>query len=276
MLIPTQAASPHAPAGAPTSPALFSLLPHYVDPDAHFLSLDGANALHTPGLREAWQALEHCISQQTILCICGPSGTGKTFASRALLPALAPDNHHHLLLRAHPDPADLRFALHHALDLDHAPPKDPGVADALIGDALRDQRPVLVVDEAQQLSDACFEYVRHLFDTTGGLTVMLIAGDHGERVLAKQRMLNSRTGARLALAPLHRRDITLALRNLHPLWQPVPSAALHAADARYGQGSLRRWACLTRHAQRALARTDRTELTPALLITLIDRLTSHR
>ncbi|WP_078882255.1 ATP-binding protein [Streptomyces rimosus] len=213
------------------------------------------------------------MGQRTMLCLTGPSGTGKTFAVRALLPVLAPHGHHRLQLRAQPDPGDLRFALHHTLALDHEPPKDPGVADALITHALRAQRPVLAVDEAQQLSNACFEYVRHLFDSSGGLTIVLIAGHRGEGVLAKQRMLTSRTGARVTLTLLNRHDIPPAIRNLHPLWQTVHPAVLHTADARYGQGNLRRWACLTRHAQRALTRTDSTGLAPALITTLLDRLT---
>ncbi|MFJ8608074.1 AAA family ATPase [Streptomyces sp. NPDC093675] len=246
---PETGATPAVPSPAPDQP-LYTPLPYPADRAAHFLDVD-ATPLLTPTVLEARQALTHCANEQAMLCLFGPCGTGKTFAVRALLTALAPGRHQPLALRARPTPTDLRSALLHTLGLPDEPPNRPAACDRLILEALRARRPVLALDEAQQLSDTCFEYLRYLYDQSDGLCIVLISAEHAGHALREQRMLASRTAAWLQTAPLQRAHVPTAIRRLHPLWRQATAETLHRVDNCYAHGNLRRWTLLTHHVQRS-------------------------
>ncbi|MGW4935141.1 AAA family ATPase [Streptomyces sp. NPDC004166] len=248
---PETGATPVVPSLAPDQP-LYTPLPYPVDRAAHFLDVD-ATPLLTPTVLETHQALTHCANEQAILCLFGPCGTGKTFAVRALPTALALGGHQPLEIRARPTPTDLRSALVHTLGLPDEPPNRPATCDRLILEALRTRRPVLVLDEAQQLSDTCFEYLRYLYDQSDGLCIVLISAEHAGQALREQRMLASRTAAWLQTTSLHRAHVPTAIRRLHSLWQQTADETLHHIDDCYAHGNLRRWTLLTHHAQRSLA-----------------------
>ncbi|MEU8844028.1 ATP-binding protein [Streptomyces roseus] len=231
---------------------LFTPLPHFADPAAHFLPLPGLRALVTPGLRDTARVIAAGVAERAMVCLHGAAGVGKTFAVRAVLDGWAPDRSCRLTLRSRPGPADLRAALHHALHLPGAGPADPAAHDVLITAALARRSPVVVVDEAHQLSPACFEYLRYLYDAVGGVCLVLITGQGGERVLHGVRMLASRCAAWAQITPLRPEHVPVAVPRLHPIWHKVPAELLLSVDARFAHGGLRAWAALTHHASRML------------------------
>ncbi|MEU2674671.1 ATP-binding protein [Streptomyces sp. NPDC007164] len=155
-----------------------------------------------------------------------------------------------LNLPSRPAPADLRTALHHALDLPGQPPEDPGVCDNAVLGALAVRPRIVMVDEAHQLTPAAFEYLRYLYDSLSeGLCIVLIAGEDGEHVLREVPLLGTRASAWREITPLQADLVPLAVRRLHPLWHQATCAQLHRLDARFAHGRLRRWALLTHHAQ---------------------------
>ncbi|WP_331768908.1 ATP-binding protein (plasmid) [Embleya sp. NBC_00888] len=239
----------------------------------HFLDLPGARALRTPGLLDTTHALTACLAQRAMLCLYGASGVGKTFAVRLALAGHPPDRHCRLDLRAHPEPTDLRAALHHALHLPGDPPSDPGVCDASILDTLTRPPRIVVVDDAHQLSPAAFEYLRYLYDTLpGGLCIVLIAGEDSGQLLRRQRMLASRTAAWVEITPLLPDHVPQAISRLHPIWRHTDHTVLRHMDARFAHGRLRRWAALTHHTRRAQTFAHTGAVTPELLERIADRI----
>ena len=249
----------------------FAVVDDVAPPGLHFLAVPGVRTLLTPGMLAVGEALADACAQRRFVCVLGDAGIGKTFAVRTAAHRLGAAVL--LDLRAQPAPADLRAGLHGALQLTGTPPADPGAADTLIRRALADTPRIVVVDDADRMSGSCLEYLRFLHDgTPGGLCVVLIAGQRGERHLRAQRMLATRTAAWLHLGALTRDQIPKAVPALHPLWQTVAPGDLKALDARFAGGSLRRWVLLTHHTQRALAATAAAAPDARVLKTVVDRI----
>ncbi|WP_343245068.1 ATP-binding protein [Streptomyces sp. SID14478] len=248
----------------------------------HFLGLTGARTVDTPGLRAVDDALADAHQQRRFLCVLGDAGVGKTFAVHHAACTRFARSHLPLRLGARPTPADLRAHLHHALALHDALPGDalpaaPALTDALIRRALAARAYIVVVDEADRMSEACFEYLRFLYDDTpDGLCVVLIAGQRGEKALRAQQMLATRTAQRLTLRPLARVSVPNAAWALHPVWRIVAPDQLCFLDGHFAQGSLRRWALLTHHVKRALTATGRTRVDSDLLRQTLERIDTSR
>lgn len=262
---------PRARPGQDTTPPPFTVAEDAAPPGLHFLPVPGIRTLTTPATTATQDALTTARAQRRFLCVLGDAGVGKTFAVHTAARRSGPT----ALLdpRANPTPADLRAGLHHRLELPGEPPADPTTADTLIRHALAAAPHTVVDDDADRISQSCFEYPRFLHDDTpGGLCVVLIAQPGGERHLRAQRMLATRTIGRLRIPPLTHDHIPQAIPALHPLWQTVTPDHLQALDARYAQGSLRRWVLLTHHTRHALAATGRTDPDPHLLQTIVNRI----
>ncbi|MFG2697199.1 AAA family ATPase [Kitasatospora sp. NPDC048407] len=244
-----------------------------ISPDLHFLHLDGARALRTSQVEAAIRGLADVAATESIMCVSGPAGCGKTFAVHAALSTRPDLTAHHVPLRSNPGADDIRTALHQTLETSRPRPKDPLAADTAIRATLRTHLRVLVVDEAHQISDSGFEYIRYLYDDLDTrLCVVLIEGQKGHGTLRRQQMLHSRTAAWLNLTALPPDEARHVVPALHPLWHTTPIQALESADARYARGNLRRWAALTDLALRVMARTGHTDADEAFLHQLIDRL----
>ncbi|MGI5192079.1 AAA family ATPase [Streptomyces sp. CA-288835] len=245
--------------------------------ELHFLSLAGARTVATPGLTAVQRALADAHRQQRFLCVLGDAGVGKTFAVHATALTRFPEAHLLLRLGARPGPADLRAHLHYALGLRGEPPGDPAASDSLIRRALDAGPHIVVVDEADRMPDTCFEYLRFLHDDLpGGLCVVLIAGQGGERALRAQQMLHTRTAAWLTLLTIAGDQLARIIPALHPLWHTVAPDHLRMLDGRFAHGTLRRWALLTHHVQRALAAAGATHPDPGLLRQVIRRIDTSR
>ncbi len=252
----------------------FPVLDTPVEQRLHFLDLPDSRTLATPDVEAVRDGLALAAAERAMMCLAGTAGTGKTLAVHAAL-------HHHphhavLPLGARPGPTDLRWHLHHALHLDGPVPEDPGLADAHIRTSLAEQPPILVVDEADRLSASGFELLRHLYDDLGGLCIVLIAGHRGERTLSNQRMLHSRTAVWHTTTPLPWHRIPAAAHALHPRWRDLAATDLRTLDAGYAQGNLRRWACMTHHANRLTIRAGADRFTADLLEALLDRIDPPR
>lgn len=134
----------------------------------HYLSLAGAETVWLPVFEDLARGLEQTAGQRAIMCLSGNAGVGKTFALDTVLASKPRPARQARLGRFVPRPAPtplaLRSHLADALNLE-APLKDPGAFDAVLRQVLAARDHLLVVDEAQRLDAACFEYLRYLFAT---------------------------------------------------------------------------------------------------------------
>jgi hypothetical protein len=200
--------------------------------------------------------LEQIVSQRAIMCLSGNAGVGKTFALDTVLAAKPRPARRarlgRLVPRPAPTPLSLRSDLADALNLE-ARLKDPGAFDAALREVLAARDHLLVVDEAQRLDSACFEYLRYLVDDPHArLAIVLVVGEHGQAVLRRQKMLASRTALSLTVPHLTLTDIAEVIPRFHPLWHGTDPGVLERLDVRWCHGNFRRWAQATHHALRLL------------------------
>lgn len=210
-----------------------------------------------PVLEHLARGLEQTLNQQAIICLYGDAGCGKTFALDTVFAAGAVPTHRARLVRLLPrpaaTPAALRAHLADALNLTDKRPEDPGLFDTALRKVLANREHLLVVDEAQRLNAACFEYLRYLFDDPDPrLAIVLSAGERGLAVLRRQKMLASRTAVWLKVPALTPDEVRWAIPRFHPLWQTSDPQAVDLLDTRLCHGNFRRWAQATRHTLRLL------------------------
>ncbi|MFD4814185.1 AAA family ATPase, partial [Streptomyces sp. NPDC058418] len=201
------------------------------------------------------RGLEQTADERAIMCLYGDAGCGKTFALETVFASKTLPARRVRLVRLLPRPAPtaaaLRADLADALDLAGARPGEPEVFDMALRKALAVRDHLLVVDEAQRLDAACFEYLRYLFDDAGTrLAIVLAVGERGLAVLRRQKMLASRTAVWLKVPALTPREVRWAIPRFHPLWEASDPDAVDLLDTRLCHGNFRRWAQATHHTLR--------------------------
>ncbi|MEU6620811.1 ATP-binding protein [Streptomyces litmocidini] len=246
----------------------------------HHLDLPDALTVPLPVHEDLTRALQQTLDSQAIMCLYGDAGCGKTFALNTVLAAnplpAGRTRVLRLLPRPTPTPSALRADLADATGLD-ARPEDPRVFDAALRRTLSARDHLLVVDEAQRLDAACFEYLRYLFDDPATrLAIILTAGEKGLALLRRQNMLASRTAVWLNIPALTPDEVRWAIPRFHPLWRTGDPDALTLLDIRLCHGNFRRWAQATHHTLRLARSSPRSAGRPVLEDLLEARLLPHQ
>ncbi|MGW3660846.1 AAA family ATPase [Streptomyces sp. NPDC005151] len=250
-------------------------------PPRHHLSLPGAATVSVPVLEHLARGLEQTMNQQAIMCLYGDAGCGKTFALDTVLASGAVPARRarlvRLMPRPAPTPAALRAHLADALNLTGVRTEDPGAFDTAMRNVLAGREHLLVVDEAQRLDAACFEYLRYLFDAPDTrLAIVLAAGERGLAVLRRQKMLASRTAVWLKVPALTPEEVRWVIPRFHRLWQTSDPLAVSMLDTRLCHGNFRRWAAATHHTLRLLRPSGGRADHPVLEDLLRARLLPHQ
>ncbi|MCD2191688.1 ATP-binding protein [Actinomycetospora soli] len=227
----------------------------------HFLDVDGARTLPTPGLVAVDQAVEHLLDTAAMGVVHGPAGLGKSYAVEQALarhPATAVS---WVEFPSRPTMRLVAAAMFTDLTrLDAGRRSRFALTDELIEALSRGPR-VIVVDEAQRLNKDCIEFLRYLHDDRRTrFALLLVGGDDAWTVLSREPMLRSRIYRRVALDPLSGREVCDLLGALHPIYDNVDRELLLLVDDNVGHGNLRHWAAFTRSAVALCASTGRDRL----------------
>lgn len=194
------------------------------------------------------------------MCVHGGVGLGKTLAVKTNLYDLARDT----TLRFQYPPgltlSDFRADLIEALGL----PDDlqPGhrSTERLIKDSLTAQPRVLVLDEAQGLSNHILEYVRGLWDDDRtDLAVVFVGGENCYRRIRRRAALASRICLWQQYEPLRPDEVVDTLPPYHPVWADVSPQDLLWVDDLACHGNFRNWATITFHLQEVIDDPERDE-----------------
>ncbi|MCX2182663.1 ATP-binding protein [Streptomyces sp. SKN60] len=229
-------------------------------PTDHHLGLSGAALRPTHATRLTAAHLKTVIKAGGMMCIHGGVGLGKTIAVNTNLYDLAAQT----TLRFEYPPGyplnDFKADLAEALAL----PDDlqPGhrTTERLIRSSLAAQPRVILIDEAQGLTNHVLEYIRNLWaDQSNHLAVVFVGGENCYRRIRSRAALASRICLWQQYAPLRPDEIIDTMPGYHPVWADVSPQDLLWADDLACHGNFRSWATLTFHLQEAIDAPERKE-----------------
>lgn len=210
----------------------------------HFLDLDGAKTMSTPGFALAERCFSDCQQTLAMGVVEGPSGVGKTFAvdyasARSELEV-------HWFTFAHRPAIShlVKAMLNQITAVNHHGERFKLTSDLLA--VLADKPRLLVVDEAQLLNRDAFEYLRFLHDDRRTQFALLFVGGHGcYRTLARYPMLLARIYRHARLDSLTEDEVVSLVPQYHPVHQQVAVELILRINDSYARGNFRRWAAFT-------------------------------
>ena len=206
-----------------------------------------ATTVVTEHLRLTQLAIDQSSHLRQPALVVGPPGSGKTFAITLALNSLGP-----AWVRYRADHTPVGNALLLSCLQLLGEPVPQRVQDrtqenlsALLAQVLTDRPHVLWVDEAQNLSRKALRQLRHVVDTPGIQSTLVLSGEKSTIGLLRkhERPLLSRV-ARTVGFELLDPDTTLVptLRAYHPLYAETQGRVLRSLDERRCRGSFREYA----------------------------------
>lgn len=114
---------------------------------------------------------------------------------------------------------------------------------------LAGERRLIVIDEAQNLSTECFEYLRHLHDDEStNFALLFVGGNRCWEVISRHPMLQSRVWHWVEFTPLSIDDVLEIIPRYHPIYEGADPELLLEIDDEFAHGTFRNWAAFTNTA----------------------------
>ena len=213
----------------------------------HYLDLDQARTLPTPGLLATHRAVGDLLEFTAMGVVHGPAGLGKTFGvEQALRQAGHAESACWMTFPSRPTMRLVAVRLFEELTGQYAGRGSRfELMDQVIEELAVRPRPV-VVDEAQRLTSECIEFLRHLHDHPHTrFTLVLVGGDGCWEVLSREPMLRSRIFRRVSITALSGAQVCALMGSFHPIYAGVAREVLLLVDDHFAHGNLRDWASFT-------------------------------
>lgn len=208
--------------------------------------LEGAAVLETATLKKTRRWVADVISGRLIGVFHGDAGNGKTRSLKLALEGIP--NVHWCYFRLHASETWVANKLLTVLTgVEHNLDYDP--ADELLAEVLRAQRPILVIDEAQDLDHDPLEFLRHHHDDPETTFPLLFAGGNGcWETLRSYPMLKRRVRRRLEFVPLSEAEVLSQIPRLHPIYKDAAPDVILFVNDYFAFGNLGYWTNFTADA----------------------------
>lgn len=219
---------------------------------------DVFRTVDTTAYRTAQITCAAAVRHGSIAVLYGPAGCGKTYALEAFLASV---DRPVVAISAAPRPSPKQIFEELLIEL-------TGTVDAMTTSKLRrhcieilaEVRPLVAIDEAQNLTTLWLRQLRSLHDEgQRSWPLLLVGGRDCLRRLDESPALKSRAALRVEFAPLSGEVLFTTLAALHPVLARTPQRLLAQIDERYGRGNLRNWSELCRYAFELVAATSTTD-----------------
>lgn len=155
--------------------------------------------------------------------LTGEAGSGKTTLIRYLLNSIGPDTHTSLIINPKVDPLELLKLINYDFGVTVAGSTEKDNLEALnnfLLDAFsKNEKAVLIIDEAQELNLESLEFIRLLSNletnTKKLIQVILVGQPELKRIVASEplKQLDQRIAVRYHLEPLSREDTTIYINH---------------------------------------------------------------
>lgn len=245
-----------------------------------FLEVEGAHVVRTTRCRLAEMNLTAAIKHRRITMFSGLPGMGKSVAAAAAGAAIAPNASIYLSLTSRSNPAMLaRELVIRATGVE----KTRGTR-WYSGSVLQRELEIvssdhgtclITIDEAQNLSLACIEWLRWLhFETNRIFAVLLVGGPQLPDSLSKSPQLMRRIYRPTKFSATPRDEVVDFLRAYHDIYAKSDEALLLRLDDRRHKGNLGAWMNFTMSAHdrcRAIGRDTVTEDVARYVLRLDDQ-----
>lgn len=213
----------------------------------HHLNLTGASTIKTPHYALTAKLVPNIIEHAAIGAVYGEAGNGKTFSVESALERVKTPTVAIASLRR---PTMKYLALSVLEGITNV--KHHGELMRLTEDlraVLGEERRLIVIDEAQNLSTECFEYMRHLHDDVRtDFALLFVGGNRCWEVIARHPMLRSRIWHKVEFRPLSEAEVRTIMPRYHSIYREADLELLFEIDEELAHGNFRHWAACTKTA----------------------------
>lgn len=222
----------------------------------HHLNLQDATTIGTQPFVEVQQAVSDLVDARAMGAFVGDAGLGKTFAVETARSSIEIDNCRVVI----PVRATMRkIAMALLRQLTGVTPTGERfqLADELI-DVLAEKPRLVVIDEAQNASHDCIEFLRHIHDDPDTDFALALTGGHRcWEVLQRYPMLHNRIYRRVEFSPMDLSTVYEAIPNFHRIYDGADAEVLTRIYDEFAGGVFRLWTAFTVDAVKACAAAGR-------------------
>jgi len=211
----------------------------------HFLDMPDAATIPTRAFQLTQRYVGEIVDQQAMGAVTGAAGLGKTFSVET-----ATDQIHDVQVVWVQFPRTVREKDGVAGLLDEI----TGVANegtlrqlgAQLGEVLRSERRLIVVDEAQRLNRDTIDRIRYFWDDPDSrFAVLFVGGDGCWDVLSREPMLRSRIFRHVEFKRLPEEVVLKQVPKYHAIYEQASAKDILFINDRFAHGNFRRWAAFT-------------------------------
>lgn len=214
----------------------------------HYLGLKDARVVQTPHFLLATENMRGVIERRAITALWGDSGHGKTIAGAVAYLQLPAGERCWLKLTTRPNPRVLTNGILQKLTgVEHDETRWHSART--LGRELGRCPIVIFIDEAQNLSTECIEFLRWLHEEyPGRFALVLIGGVQLHGRLSRSPQLMRRVFQPTLFGALDAPHLDGYLRTFHPIYEQADAKLLARIDEQHCQGNFGFWARLTASA----------------------------
>lgn len=216
----------------------------------HFLDLDRASTLATPGLIATHRAVGDLVECAAMGVVHGMAGLGKTYGVEQALARVGALGE--VCWVTFPSRPTMRLVAARLFE-ELTGLRADGYSRFTLMDQVVDELAVrprtVVVDEAQRLTSECIEFLRYVHHHPHTrFALILVGGDGCWEVLSREPMLRSRIFRRVSTSALSGPRVCALMGSFHPIYTGVEHEVLLLVDDHFAHGNLREWASFTHTA----------------------------
>lgn len=211
----------------------------------HYLQLEGAQIVNTPYFALALENMRYVRRHHAISLFFGDPGLGKSVAARAVAESFIGGEGCVVNLTTRPNPRLIaNTILERLTGVVHNETRWESARS--LKRVLQEQPRTVIIDEAQNATLECIEWLRWLHEEVPGrLTLLFVGGPQVRARLLRSPQLARRIFQPTAFRALPDKSVRATIRSFHPIYKQADNELIVDADQRHCHGNFGHWAQLS-------------------------------